>query len=577
MGLYDFFGSLFHKKSHVGAGAPGKPVTPARFPSGKKTQGIAVHGKVLKAAHATLGKAQGQLTKAAQALAKKPLHPAPKAHVGVAAVSPAAKAAQAKHAVAVLRANAQSKQLAQKLLAGKQALTNLSRAMVAQKKLAVSMRRPRGGGGGTVMGHAASYASALGVGAQELHPAEVAELIGTTPEEAELIGQATANPPDPNNPGFLMDGTPDPNAGGGTGGLTDNSVGTAIDNGQVSFPAPPPIDVAYPDMTAVGGIAYDGSKGSPDGFAGSMSLFNRATDRSITNNTAEIDGSEHHGFVFGQFDWKDPRLSGNGKDSGGSNKQPGGGIPWGSSLRSGMWNWVHGRHQLGSEDWHTDVPDPGYIFSSVFDPNAPAQYKNAYGQPFGPIVGNPAMPDFRGMRCDAQGNFFWLPQEAPDWLTFPLKQAAALTAKAAQDAANAAAQANAAAIAKINADAAVAQAQAAADVAAATAAANVQTAQAQGQLSQATAQQAQTQADQEQQAGALLLAQAQQAMAQQAQPAPSSPDGGDYVAPDDQVMVDQAQDSGVDEGPVDDGSPQSIDDMTPAELEEAGLDTNQGI
>jgi hypothetical protein len=36
---------------------------------------------------------------------------------------------------------------------------------------------------------------------------------------------------------------------------------------------------------------------------------------------------------------------------------------------------------------------------------------------------------------DQQGNLFWLPQEAPEYITFPLKQAAALTAQAAAKAA----------------------------------------------------------------------------------------------------------------------------------------------
>ena len=52
---------------------------------------------------------------------------------------------------------------------------------------------------------------------------------------------------------------------------------------------------------------------------------------------------------------------------------------------------------------------------------------------------------------------FWLPQEAPEWLTFPLRQAAAITAQAAAKAAEEARKADALALAKIQADLALAQ------------------------------------------------------------------------------------------------------------------------
>lgn len=626
--------------------APGKPVTPAKYPKGKKTIGIATHGKVLKNAKGVLGKIRktlgvvnrtvaasplkayapvtaARVASAARAVAASPTaaaSPASRmamAHVGAAAppLNAKAKAAQQKHAAAVAKASAAMKNVTatrNKMLVGAK---NLSRAMVAQKKLAVSMRKPKGQ---AHIGHI--MRSMVGQGElsleerAELDPEFIGqglpldpELIGGRVFAPTLIGQGDPNnPPDPNNPGFLMDGSADPNyqgpatTGDPTAGLSDSPLGDQIDNGQVTFPPPPDMSVGFPDMTVVGGVAYDGSRGYPDGFAGSLGLFTRATDRNIAPMTTEIDGNEHHGFVFGQYDWKDRRLGGFGTDSGGANKQPGGGIPWGSSLRSGLWNWVHGRHEMGSEDWHTDVPDPSYIFSSPYDPNANPQYTTAYGQPFGPIVGNPSMADFAHMRCDASGNFFWLPQEAPDWLTFPLKQATALTAKAAADALAAQQAADAAAIAKQQADAAVAlaaqQAQQAAAESAAQSASTVQQAQAEGQAAQqivsqsqadidaqtAQTQQMQIQNQQEQQAGELLL---QMAREQQSVPQGEVTADGGTADGQDQMPMDDGSAGYVDDSmPVDDGSgfapdgsvmdtgmPDDSGDLTDAEMAEQGM------
>jgi hypothetical protein len=140
---------------------------------------------------------------------------------------------------------------------------------------------------------------------------------------------------------------------------------------------------------------------------------------------------DHYGVVWGLYD-----------------KDLNGGLPGGDELDKSAWN--HFKGGKGRGDWHSAL-DPGGAFQSV-TVNSPQ------GKQYGPLVGNPVMKDFARMRVDAAGNMFWLPQEAPDWLTFPIKQAAALTAQAAKKAEEEAAKAAAAADAKVKADAAAAQA-----------------------------------------------------------------------------------------------------------------------
>jgi hypothetical protein len=193
-----------------------------------------------------------------------------------------------------------------------------------------------------------------------------------------------------------------------------------------------------------------------------------------------------------------------------------------------------------------------------------ASKNNPYGVPYGPLVGNPGMPDFAHMRVDAAGNMFWLPQEAPDWLTFPIKQAAALTAQAAKKAEEEAAKAAAAAEAKARADEASAQAaQDAANALAesqATSAAKVaqteeetKQAQAETQAQQALVQQqaAETaekgvETEQMKQAGELMLAEAkrQQEYLAAHPEEEFGPPGGPAAEPEDAAV------EGADEGTI---------------------------
>jgi len=563
------FGDFFEPGRTIGATAPAPAKTPPKAlkrtvtkgPTGKAALKAAVskypskipakgqsaiekHGKVLKAAHNTATKAVNSVMKSVKvlgnaktaAVAAKPIT----AHIGAAVVaaasqgklSPKAQAAVAKHNAAVQKANQANKVLAQHALKTKQAVQKLAKAMTAQKKVAVALRTP--GPKKTSVGHLLS---------DPMVGCETAHIIGDYNEAIGQLVQGTI-PPDPANPGYLMDGSPDPAYGATT---TDPSLDPSLGMPSLGDPSldplgidsgaqlPPVPDVSYQesDAHAVGGIIYTGQKGYPDGFCGSLGLMTRTTDDdSGVPKTAGIDPVDHFGYVWGKYWDRD-------------NSQHG--IPFGNNLQSGTWNHVRGREALlGDNWWNTVAPPEAYASNAKNSPQ---------GRPYGPLVGNPAMPDFAQMRVDYGGNMFWYPQAAPDWITFPLKQAAALTAQAAQQAQAAADAANAAAMQAMQQQAALAQAQQ--DAANALAESQAQSAanqaqyQAQGDQAQVetqaqqalVAQQAQQLAEQ-QQAAPLLAQQAQMNLQQQQQALAVQQQMIDYAA----QHPDEAY------GPVDDGS-----------------------
>jgi hypothetical protein len=457
-------------------------------------------------------------------------------------MTPKQKAAIAKHNAAVVNAAKATHALAQHAVKSKASLGALAKHMVSQKKLAIKLRTPM------------SKRTHVG---DLLNDPEVGE------EAETLLGEyytAIGADPDPNNPGLLTDGSLDPAYGPVDDGSTvsDTPTGNAIDSGT-TLPPPPSMDTFIPSMADVGGIAYNGAKGTPEGYVLSLGLATRATDHGVEPDTAQIDGTEHFGYVYGLYDKINP---------------PNGGIPWGSgdNLAKSTWNHIHGRHHLDEATWGqwNNTVDPSEAFKSN-------SMSTKYGITYGPLVGNPVLADFAHMRVDAAGNMFWLPQEAPDWLTFPLKQAAALTAQAEAKAAADAAAAAAAAATKAAADAASAQAAQDAQNALAESATTSQAVQAQAQAqgeqaavetqaqqaivqqSQADVAQQQVDTEQAKQAGALMLQDAQQELAYaQAHPEEAYGDeGGDQ---DGQQMAEgepalPGMEDGGGEGDYDDGAP----------------------
>lgn len=445
----------------------------------KKNPAVEEHGKILKGAAQVAHRA---ITAANAAMKAAKAHPRPAALKGAvtkvggpppAAMTPKQKAAVNKHQAAVNKADGAARKAATTGLAAKAAAANLAKAYVKQKDVAAKLRKKPG--------------------ATRVGEIEAAEIGAALSAYYDYVGAA----PDPQNPGYLDDGTVDPAfAAPGLDPAMDPAMldpafdpGTGMDTGA-ALPPPPPRDAVIQNYQDVGGILYDGSKGKKPGCWGSYSYFNKTV---VNPNSAD----RQYGFVFGG----DPHNS-----------------DWPGNTFN-RWVWVHGKK--GDAGSIPDFPgqEPGVsgwwdnadsINKSYLD--AANVSKASVAKGYGPIIGNPAWPDFAGLRMDQQGNLFWLPQEAPEYVTFPLKQAAALTAQAAAKAAAEALAAEQAAAAKTAADQAAAQA--AQDAANALAESAEASAAAVAQSQQATAQaaidqeQAKIDQQQEAQANAVMMEQA---------------------------------------------------------------------
>lgn len=351
-------------------------------------------------------------------------------------LTPRAKLAVKRHNEALARADKDAKALARQTLKTKAAVVALAKQLSSQRAVSAKLQgKKRGAARTRLRGDASLELDLLGQAAQAIFQ-----------EYYDSVGAA----PDPANPGYLDDGTPDPAYAAASPrsapetAAESDSFESPLDSG-VELPPPPPMDTFISDMEAVGGILYDGSKGTPDGYVGSYGLMTRTTDiDSGVPDTLGIDPVFHYGFVFGRY------------DADGVEK----GIRWGSNLPSGVWNHVKGRWILGAFREDAFVHKSGGLAQvDAATALTSIRVSNPKGVSYGPLIGNPAMPNFKGMRVDGSGRMFWLPQEAPDWLTYPLKQAAALTAQKEKAAAEAAAKAEALQRAKDAADAAAAQAQ----------------------------------------------------------------------------------------------------------------------
>jgi pyruvate/2-oxoglutarate dehydrogenase complex dihydrolipoamide acyltransferase (E2) component len=296
----------------------------------------------------------------------------------------------------------------------------------------------------------------------------------------------------------------------------------------------------------------------------------RTTDISANPDSPGIDGTAHYGYVWGKFDAADAAA----------------GVPYGNQFPQTKWVHVHGKGSYGAgwrgkdnHNYAARYDGDGYNATTLDDALTSPQKSNPNGVSYGPLIGNPAMKDFVGMRVDGKGTMFWFPQEAPEWLTFPLRQAAALTAQAEKKAAEEAARADAAARAKQQADAAAEQARqdAANALAEKQAASEAKVAEAaqQTQAQQAMLEQAKAEQEQQTQAQQVLLERARAADAQRAieteqyrqagdillerarrQQAQQGPGGypRGYAPPEDQGYAPEGEDEGGGYAPEEQGS-----------------------
>lgn len=457
LGFADFFSDV-----RVGAAPRVDPVKdkgkgPDRtfpYPAGKKNVDVERQGKVLQTGKKQAADTVKRIRDAVALLKKKPTAKPKLTVVKVGAtLSPKVASLAQKQGDAVKANVASTKNLAGKVVASKKSATELAKRLLEQKQVS---RRLRGLKPGELprtqvkqlnrklinyMQHATGKPLKSPTPSTDVPNRNLLNLMSKSSaklgdlvehpvvgeEVAEILNEyytAVGAKPDPQNPGFLDDGNLDPAYWGDIGvdvpGGTSSEVTEAaaeeedpFDDGT-AWPAVPEIgEFVLTSYKDVGGLKYDGQKGYPNGFAGSFGLFTRTTDDRMVADTAGIDGTNHFGYVWGRFHDKTEK----------------GGLPFGDKLKPNTWNKVGGREVLGSTwSWPVDAAEAVASNKPESNPQSPQ------GKAYGPIVGNPNMPDFARMRMDKDGTFFFYPQEAPDWLTFPIKQAAAITAQAADKA-----------------------------------------------------------------------------------------------------------------------------------------------
>lgn len=214
----------------------------------------------------------------------------------------------------------------------------------------------------------------------------------------DLVGAPTD--PDPLNPGFLIDGSPDPNYTGEGG-----DAGTAAtDTGQPGYQPPgPPNYGLEAQPTEV--PPYEGFV--PDPFP------NQAVD-----DPNEYDSTKRSlpaGFVYydGQKGFSDRMMGSVTYYTGGAKEKS---VSTGASTSGFVW-W--GNH-FGFVDQSQMGDRVRYAPTVELRDSIPAISANSMARGWGPIVGNPADPDWKHARMDAgTGRLFWYRDTAPKWATLP--------------------------------------------------------------------------------------------------------------------------------------------------------------
>jgi len=208
---------------------------------------------------------------------------------------------------------------------------------------------------------------------------------------------STGAPPDPSNPGYLMDGTPDPNYG--TGAVPTSGVPGPPDYGL--GPAPTGAPVLQPGLDFMPDPGADGdiSVYSSTGDAGTVPLPDGAV---IYDGSQAMPEKAVGSYTF--FHGKLP--TGKGPDFG-----DGSGFFWGGD---NAW------HYWGSSFYNDGIA----IDLRTKSPNAeesaslPVLAKSSQNHNWGPLCGNPKNHDFAGLRYDIGGNqWFWYRDKAPKWAT----------------------------------------------------------------------------------------------------------------------------------------------------------------
>jgi len=243
----------------------------------------------------------------------------------------------------------------------------------------------------------------------------------------DIVGAPTD--PDPTNPGYLIDGSPDPNYDPSTGSssYTDPSSVPDSGTGDSGVPGPPDYGVPVPDQTAgqlqLGEYAPDpmgpGGVGDQNVYAFPGSGADGLPEGAILYDKTTM---KPWGWqAVGSF----TRFNPSGDTSNGHGNS---GFQWGggdASIMDGWYWWWHGATS-GTEYKHDTGPQPTganyppYSQALAGTPDAPARAQASIQCGWGPLIGNPADPDFHSIRYDMQGDrWFFFYDSAPAWAKAP--------------------------------------------------------------------------------------------------------------------------------------------------------------
>lgn len=235
---------------------------------------------------------------------------------------------------------------------------------------------------------------------------EISDDVDIFGHDIEVFGQdaMSSAPPDPNNPGYLMDGSPDP-AYAGAGGDVAATAGPP-DYGIGPAPTTPPPLVAgqdYDPDPAPNGNDFNFYSSDPNVGAsfGAGIAFSPVPVGAVI-----YDGTIKPAFMdLGSYTTFFSQLPGAGPAGG-----PGSGYQWHDD---GWWSFRSGDYAgpPGSGDLRLKHADDSSAGSMI------ARVANSYNYNWGPLIGNPN-GSLKGLRYDVgAGQWFWFRDSAPAWAT----------------------------------------------------------------------------------------------------------------------------------------------------------------
>jgi hypothetical protein len=222
-----------------------------------------------------------------------------------------------------------------------------------------------------------------------------------------------AGTPDPNNPGYLTDGSPDPgyvDDSGTTGGYTDPSA----------IPGPPDFGVG-PAPSAQSVEPQPNIDYVPDPYpnAAQGDVNQYSSDPGVPGVSLPDGAIVYDGTV-------QPPYMALGSYSTFYGSVPGGAPPAGGNGSGYQWH-EDGWYSFRKDDYAGPAGSGDFRLKKAEDSSAatgPARSNNSMNlYNWGPMIGQPGSA-FQGLRYDVAGNqWFWYYDKAPDWAKAPMRQA----------------------------------------------------------------------------------------------------------------------------------------------------------